>query len=222
MGHSAEPRDVFLTHRSRGLVVDSIVQPRGAPARDTLDASGLFIHGGNAMYIEESLRSGRMPWLVLRTGPSQGDPALFTVYSEVRHLRPDENHPSGPVDERVGCYSVLRGDWDDPETAAGFVGLHVPDGVELHWQYLLHLGIDSVLVATDLDGELPGARIARGGWTMEGPDSLGIYFTNGYESVIMALGRDSSNWVGTVKLTGHTIPGPRTTGAVELRPSECK
>ena len=220
-GHSAQPRHIFLTNLSRGLVVDSIT-PRGGPALDTLNAAGLFIHGGNPMYVQESLRPGRMPWLILRTGQSQGDPALYTIYSDVRDLPPDENHPPGPVDERVGCYNVVRAAWDDPESAAGFVGLHVPAGVRLHWQYSLHLGLEKVLVATDLDGELPGSRIARGGWTIQSADSLGIYFSTAYESVIMTLGRDSSNWVGSVRLTGDTNPGPRAAARIELRPTTCR
>lgn len=220
-GHPAEVRDIFLSNGSRGLVVDSIT-PAGPAARDTLHAAGLFVHGGNAVYVQGSLRPGRMPWLILRTGPSQGDPAVVTVYADVRHLRPDENHPPGPVDERVGCYDIVRENWDNPEIAAGFVGLHVPDGVELHWQYLLHLALESVLVATNLDGELPGWRIARGGWTVESDDSMRISFTTGYESVIMTLGRDSSNWVGTVRLTGDTNPGPRAEAPIELRRSTCR
>lgn len=207
-GQAPERADLVLASSPDGWVVQGR-EPAGRGALlapDTLDATGLFLHSADAFNLQNLARVGRAPWIVVRTGPSPGSPALWLLGPiQVRAVSPEENHPPGPVDDRVGCYTMERGPWDNERLAAGLGSVWVPDDLRLHWQYGWHHGRETLLVATDLLGRIHGERTAYAAWAPLPADSLRVGFGTAFAVAMLRLGRVGDGWSGQAVLVGDAV-----------------
>lgn len=220
-----EPRrvlDVLLSKMNGRLVVEAIGDPGMFQAADTIDVSGLYVHTAHGLSAREPFRVGGYAMYVVRTGPSQGHSARMLISpSGKQRLELSANYPEGPVHEAVGCYSVERGPWDPPATQPVQERLSVPEGVHLHWQYLLHLGREQSLAATDADGEVP-ASANYFGWAPAGGDSIHIDVGDGGVMVSFRLVRDGDGYAGMVLHRSHVVDGsPVPQASTRLVPTSC-
>ncbi len=115
---------------------------------------------------------------VIREGAGEASPARWRVDGrEVQRIEPEESHPPGPVDDRVGCYALERGEWSDPSfDPTRYPRLWFPDTVRLSWQYHFPVGPDPYLVATNAAGRVENAEITYYAWSPVAPDSVHVEF----------------------------------------------
>jgi hypothetical protein len=214
--------DILLRRGPHGFVVARVDTALRVDDVQRVDLSGLYIHSANAFSARPATRVGEIAMYVIRDGPSPGDAAVMLLTSRTwRSVDPAENYPAGPKDERVGCYTVERGDWDSPRDADGIGGSLVPASMRLHRQYLHHVGREHVLAATDLNGKLPDGRIAYYGWFALPGDSLRVTFSSGFVVAMFSLGREGNGYSGTVRLANDTEPGLRSRASVRLQRVIC-
>jgi hypothetical protein len=204
-GEPNERVDLLLDRGEDGDSFIRLAAPgRFAPA-DTIDGTGLYVHSANP-YVP-SAPTVRFPGYrmhVVRTGPSPGDPAEWIVHwHEWRRVHPDDNHPPGPVDARVGCYHVEREEWSDPEAVTGQPNLWFPDDIRLHWQYHWPYGPPKYLVATDLAGEIGGPTITWYSWMAPSGDSLQVGFGGPFVGTSFRGVRADNGYVGEASAAIH-------------------
>jgi hypothetical protein len=214
--------DILLSRTDRGLFVEAMVDPGSVQAPDTIDVSGLYVHTASGLSARDPFQVGAHAMYVVRTGPSQGDAARMLISaSEVRRLESSANYPEGPVHEAAGCYSVERGSWDPLPDERALERVPVPESVHLHWQYMLHLGREQSLAATDGDGAVP-VHANHFGWAPAGGDSIRIDLGDGQRGVRFRLLRDGNGYTGTVAHLSHFVDGsPVPQAATRLEPTPC-
>ena len=221
-GRDTARASIVLQRSERWLRVMEIAPEPRTVTTDTIDASNLFVHSASA-FDQKAPNVGGFALLVLRTGPSAGDPAVGLIGGSPawRPIRPAENYPEMPPDPRAGCYAVERGEWDDPAIAAEPWWVPVPRDIRLHWQYAWHFGREKELIATDARGAVPGSETDMFVWTRESPEALRIVFSTGYVATSFRLRSDGANLVGTVTRSTDDAGGPVVTAPVVLRRIEC-
>lgn len=180
-----ERLDLLLERHEGFLVLTAAAADTQLEAPDTLEIGGLYIHSANpfeaTVDTTPSLRAGTLSiaMYVVREGAGVGTPARWLIGPyEVQPIGSEENHPPGPVDERVGCYFLERGEWSDPEFEwdPRRMPLWFPDTVRLHWQYQWSHGPGRYLVATDVSGRITDYRITLHSWSPIPPDSVRVGF----------------------------------------------
>jgi len=221
-GRDTARASIVLQRSDRWLRVMEIAPETRIVTTDTIDASGLFVHSANG-FDQKAPRPGGVALLVLRAGPSPGDPAVGLIGGSPawRPIRPAENHPNAPPDPRAGCYAVERGEWNDPAAATKPAWVPVPPDIRLHWQYAWLFGRENELVATDARGAVPGSETDIFVWTRESPEALRIVFSTGYVATSFRLRSDGTNLVGTVTRSTDNLGEPVVTAPVVLRRIEC-
>lgn len=214
-GQSMLMADLALDSTDHGLVLRKVAKRGEIVAQDTIDASGMYVHSSHAF--NRSLPAlNEVAMYVLRTGASPGDSAVGRIGP--RGWEPiSENHPPGPVDERVGCYAVNRAAWDDPETGGS---RWVPNTLRLHWQYMWLLAREKSLVATDIGGHV-GQDIVYYGWSRGAADSLRVDFHEKYVGVSLRLAKDGRDYVGVMTAGGDTSRGRTARSRVRLSRINC-
>lgn len=212
--------DLVLEGTDRGLILRAVTTGDGWVTKDTIDATGLYVHSANA-FDRAVARIGRPALYVLRRGPGPGDPAVGII-GETGWRPISENHPPGPQDERVGCYTMERDPWGDPMGITDSPNaVWVPDGLRLYWQYLWHPGRERLLVATDLEGRIGGSTAVPAWWPLPG-DSLRVAFLEGVGGgVIFELAEDGRGYVGEAEVRGDRYPGPAARAGVRLTRVDC-
>lgn len=223
-----ERLDLLLERRNNLLVLTAAAARTELEAPDTLSISGLYVHSANqfdaTVDTTPSLRPNALSvaTYVVREGPGVGTPAKWLIGPyEVQPIEPAENHPSGPVDDRVGCYSLERGEWSDPEFEWDPHRGHLwfPDTVRLHWQYQWPYGVEPYLVATDIFGRVEGEQTAYYRWSPVSGDSLRVTFGDGYGGTVFrgtAKDRDHEGELSVWNHQGFSVRAP-----ARLRRLEC-
>jgi hypothetical protein len=224
-GYSGTTGNVVLRRTERGYEIAEVGPGAVMGATDTLDAAGLFVHIGMTLTHPSEVTVGRPGLLLLRAGLSAGDSIVVSVgFSDatpVRRFGPEDNRPAQDSHPAVGCYSVDRSEWDDPEAAESLQRVVVPESLRLHWQYAGLLGREQALVATDAAGRIPGAQTTYHFWRPGSGDSVTVNFGTGYQAAVFRLIRDGEHLRGVVRKMGHRIPGPMAVAAVTLRREPC-
>lgn len=219
-GRPNERLDLLLERHEGFLVLTAAADSTRIRASDTFDIGGLYLHSANhfrAMVdTTPSLRAGALSiaMYVVREGAGVGTPAKWLIGPEtVQPIDPAQNHPTGPVDERVGCYSVERGDWNDPEFEwdPGSMPLWFPDTLRLHWQYHWPHGPEPYLVASDVSGNIRDPRITYYGWSPIPPDSVRVGFGVWYMGTTFRGSAKGRDFVGELEVLadgGASVQAP--------------
>jgi hypothetical protein len=193
---------------------------------DTIDASGLFIHTASPFERAQPTTVGSPPYLVARTGPGVGDPAVALIGvpggAPWQPVSLEDNYPAGPPDPHVGCYAVEVGPWDNPRIASTHPPELLPPVIRLHWQHAWHVGgRERALVATDGDGRIPGRETTAYYWRRTAADSIRITFGTSFRGTSYRLTAKDADLTGEVRRSGDTVPGPTATASVRLRRRTC-
>jgi hypothetical protein len=228
-GRPNERLDLLLERHQGFLVLTAAAENMQLEAADTLDIGGLYVHSANhfkaTVDTTPSLRAGALSiaMYVAREGPGVGSPAKWLIGPyEIERVEPSENHPAGPADERVGCYSVERGEWSDPEFQwdPSKMPLWFPDTVQLHWQYQWPNGPEPYLVATDASGQIRDERITYFGWSPMPSDSVRVTFGVWYMGTSFRGAPTDSGFEGGLSVLadgGLSVEAP-----ARLRPVKCR
>jgi len=213
--------DIAFERRGQRLVLSRLAPQLNISTRDSIDARGAYLHP--ALDRSFPIRVGDTEGLVIRQTWSLGSPVLGLIgfrEREWRPILPSENSPTGPVDPRVGCYNTEIGEWDDPAVGSSYSRGMMPAGIRLHWQYLWQPGRDSVLVATDLAGQMPSERVRIPVWYAR-PDSITVVFSHGFGGVSFRVRDEGADLVGVVQTGGDRHPGPTAAAPARLRRVSC-
>lgn len=178
--------DIVLENEEDRLFVVAAGQDTTLTALDTVDISGLYLHSMDPFNaLVEARRTRRSsarssPMYIVRKGASAGTTAMWLISpDEIRRLGPADNRPSGPKNESVGCYSVTRDDWSDPEFNWDRMSVWFPDTVRLHWAYdwrWTSRPPQPHLIATDGSGQIRDPAITVYAWSPSEPDSVRVTF----------------------------------------------
>lgn len=228
-GRPNERLDLLLERQQGFLVLTAAAEKAPIEAPDTLDIRGLYVHSANhfraTVDTTPSLRPGALSiaMYVVREGAGVGTPAKWLIGPyEVQPIEPVKNHPPGPIDERVGCYTLERGEWSDSkfEWDPRRMPLWFPDTVRLHWQYHWPHGPEPYLVASDISGRIGGQRITYYGWSPIPPDSLRVTFWGGYMGTTFRGAAKDGDFDGELKVA--TDGGLSLRAPAQLRRVECR
>lgn len=222
-GSSRSHRLDLLLHRREGALTLAATGLDGIlTASDTLDVSGLFIHSTHVIEREPNTTPGPRAFAmyVVRTGPSPGTPAAWLIDPHgVTEVEAADNHPPGPVDERVGCYSVERGEWSDGRDRSR-PPFWFPSRLRLHWQYHWAYGRGPYLVATHARGHVAETiHIYR--WEAPAPDSLALMFGARWAYTAFRGAADGRDYAGELIVRGHADLHPAPRAPARLLRAEC-
>jgi len=136
-------------------------------------------------------------------------------------VTPAQNHPPGPVDERVGCYDLERGKWSDSRFVwdPSRSPVWFPDHLRLHWQYQWRFGAGRYLVATDFAGKVTNTRVSWWRWRPVGTDSLVVDFGMSVEDTAFRGAAQGRDYMG--KLSVRWDVGDRIWAPARLHRVEC-
>jgi beta-lactamase class A len=199
---------------------------RDNEARDTLDASGLYVHLADVTPPTVGSLAGPQPGmppsLVLRRGTETfSDAAWVVIGSTVHQVGPADNEPAGTAGAVAGCYRVEL----SPTTAANRISsedLQLPDGIRLHWRQVIPIRGQAELQVTDLAGALP-APFLGAIWYAARDDRLRIELRGLDAGYILTLSPDGNDLTGTVYRYGQSLPGVPAPGQpVTLRRTRCQ
>jgi beta-lactamase class A len=199
----------------------------GVEARDTIDATGLYLHPELEVARRGELQPGPgATSFVIRSGAAAASDAVWVVDgTSVRQFGPADNQPAGPPPPLVGCYRIEPGPWRGlGDYRSDSEHLRYPDTVRLHWRY----AIDALpataqrLLATDALGAMPLPYRSASWRPLEGGE-LDIRFSTGLAGLELTVAPAGSDLAGTVRLyAGATGSGePRPTADVRLRRVTC-
>jgi hypothetical protein len=221
--------DLLLERHKGFLVLTAAAEKEQLEAQDTLEIGGLYVHSANpfeaTVDTTPSLREGALSiaTYVVREGAGVGTPAKWLIGPyEVQPIAPAENHPYRPMDERVGCYSLERGEWSDPEFEwdPRRAPLWFPDTVRLHWQYQWPNGPDPYLIATDAFGRITHQRITYYGWSPIPPDSVQVGFRVWYMGTTFRGAAKAGDFDGELEVLADG--GLSVRAAAQLRRVKCQ
>lgn len=223
-GAGDQPLDLLLGGGEHGeLAFLAIAEPGEHAVGDTLDASGLYVHSASAFEREVHTvlrrRGSRSAMYVLRAGRSPGSEAKWLVLPDgVKPLEAQDNYPPGPISDAVGCFTVQRGQWEEPDALQGVLWAWVPDDLRLHWQYHWAYGRGKHLVATGASGEVP-SHVVLYRWSSLPADSLKVVFGWNHEGTTFMVRREGDDYVGNVRI--WTDAGGGTGAPVRLDRRPC-
>jgi len=221
-GEAPQLLDILFSRQDVGLVVEAVGDRGLFQAADTIDLSGLYLHTANTLSARQPFGVGGHAMYVVRTGPSQGDAARMVILpSRIQLVESTSNYPEGPMHEAVGCYFVEHGPWDRPLGQQAQERLSVPEAIQLHWQFLWHLGREDGLAATEGNGQVP-ANANIFAWRPAGGDSIRIDLSDGHVGVTFLLLPDESGYAGTVSRWVHSGDASTSSqAATRLMPASC-
>jgi beta-lactamase class A len=197
----------------------------GSEARDTLDATGLFVHLPELLPPAADGLSGPQPGqppaFVIRRGEQPySDAAWVVVGTDVHQVGPTDNEPAGTVAAMAGCYRV-----DVPRTAADAVlddgRLPMPGTLRLHPRQVIPLHGQPEMHVTDPAGN-PITPFHAAVWYPLQGERIRVELRGVNAGYVLSLERQGLELAGTAHLYGYTLPGvPGPGQPVRLHPTPC-
>jgi beta-lactamase class A len=195
-------------------------------ARDTLDASGLFVHPSDVTPPTAGslagLQPGQPPSLVLRHGPEPfSDAAWVVIGRSVQQIGPADNEPAGAMRTVAGCFGVEVSLATTTSRTPSHKLPQLPDAVQLHWRQVIPLRGQPEMYVTNLAGALP-APFHAAVWYVVNVDRLRLELREPDAGYVFTLTPAGDDLTGTVVRYGQSLPGlAAPEWPVRLRRARC-
>jgi beta-lactamase class A len=195
----------------------------GVEARDTVHATGLFIHpdprvGPTGFVPEQALLNTH-----LRIGAEPRSDVVGEVRgTTVTWFSPAQSRPPGPPHEAAGCWAVEIGAWQDlRHGSTADAERHIARRLRLRWRLEPQIGGAWSLMAEDLDGD--DSRYRSRTWRAQDRGGVRVQFTTGFQWYWLEVEPVDADRYGGVLGTGTdaVTDAPDPTAPVELRRIEC-
>lgn len=201
---------------------DDFTSPRGVleigdlaetVARDTLDATGLFVHpspdalrGRGRRDERARLTTGSASVFSIRRGAHpQSEPVWIVEGGVVQPVKREDAYPEGSPHAAVGCYDVEMGGWSTPNADTRYLAPLAK--LQLFWIKSVDMRDRGRLVARPV-GDAKLAPFRHVTWNVIDADSITVTLSTGFAGPTMRLAREGDAWVGTARLqTDVVYPG---------------